>query len=107
MESGKTTSKLSTAIRVIDEFSKKTDMSPGEFVGYLLKKQNIEKSSNLGPNEIALLKAFRSVTPELRREFAKIAQNSPSKFSLALEILTYPVPIIRKALELLKMTISK
>ena len=107
MELGKKTTKLSTALRVIDEFSKKSGMTPNQFVSYLLKIPATEESANLSSNEIALLKAFRSAPAELRREYAQLSRVSETKFALSLEVQKYPVPIIKKLLELLKVTTAK
>lgn len=107
MELGKSTTKLSRSLRILHEFSEKSDMTPPEFVSYLLKTPHTEDAASLGPNEIALLKAFRAAHPELRREYAQLAQASDIKFSLALEIQKYPTPIVKKILELLKVTTDK
>ena len=107
MELGKASTKLSRALRVIDEFARKSDMTPPQFTAYLLKTPHTEEEASLGPNEVALLKAFRAASPELRREYAQLAQASDFKFSLALEIQKYPAPIVKKVLDLLRVTTEK
>ena len=107
MEQGKATTKLSTSLKIINEFAEKSDMTPDQFVSYLLKKSHKEEKSNLGPNEIALLKSFRAASAELRRDYVQLAQSSDIKFALALEILKFPTSIIKKFLELLKFILEK
>jgi transcriptional regulator with XRE-family HTH domain len=107
MEQGKSTTKLSTSLKIINEFAAKAEMTPGQFVSYLLKQSYKEEKSNLGPNEIALLKSFRAASAELRRDYAQLAQSSDIKFSLALEVLKFPTPIIKKILELLRFILEK
>jgi transcriptional regulator with XRE-family HTH domain len=107
MELGKTTTKLSSALRVIHEFAEKSENSPPEFLSYLLNIPLKEGDSHLSANEIALLKAFRAAPAELRREYAQLAQASEVKFALSLEIQKYPTPIVKKILELLKVATEK
>ena len=75
--------------------------------GKATTKSHKEEKSNLGPNEIALLKSFRAASAELRRDYVQLAQSSDIKFALALEILKFPTPIIKKFLELLKFILEK
>ena len=107
MENGKTSTKLSTSIKVIKEFAEMSEMPSPQFIAYLLKIPSNKEDTNLGPNEISILKAFRSVPAELRREYAELAKSSDVKFSLALAIQKYPTPIIKKILELLKTIFEK
>ena len=102
MELGTQTTKLSSALRTIDEFSKKSEMSPVQLIAYLLKIPLNAENNVMGPNEISLLKAFGKVPPEIRRQYAELADISNVKFALALEIQTLPAPCLRKILDLVK-----
>lgn len=102
MELGNETTKLSTALRIVSKFAKCAEMSPVQFISYMLQIPiNIEPTS-LSTNEVAIIKAFRQAPAELRRKYAEMSEISNVKFSLALEILTLPAPILKKIVELAK-----
>jgi transcriptional regulator with XRE-family HTH domain len=107
MENGTAETKLSKAIKVLDEYSKADNRNPGEFVNELLQKKNDGNISHLSQNEADILKAIQAVDPRARRKFASIlSKTSTNKFEICMEFYEFPMPMLKNTLALLKNIIE-
>lgn len=99
MERGDKPTRLSESMRYIGEIALVTDISPDILVNrYFELPQENNNNYYLSDIEKSLLNSFRKISPEIRRKYAELGEISNEKFSLALEIQSYPATFLRKTI---------